>query len=196
MSSYILALDQGTTSSRAILFSKQGRPVAVAQQELPQILPRPGIVEHDPEAIWSTQLAVARQVIANARVEPSQIAAIGVTNQRETTILWDRKTGRPVHNAIVWQSRVSAEICDRLKREGMEPTFRRKTGLVIDPYFSGTKIDYLLDTVHGLRARAAHGDILFGTVDSYLIWRLTGGRHVTDPSNASRMLIYDIHTWD
>ncbi|HEX4149401.1 MAG TPA: glycerol kinase GlpK, partial [Pirellulales bacterium] len=174
----------------------QGRPVASAQQELPQILPRPGVVEHDPEAIWATQLAVARQAIARAKIEPTQIAAIGVTNQRETTILWDRKTGRPVHNAIVWQSRVSAEICDRLKREGMESTFRRKTGLLLDPYFSGTKIDYLLDTIPGLRARAAHGDILFGTVDSYLIWRLTGGRHVTDPSNASRTLLYNIHTLD
>ncbi|HEX3657870.1 MAG TPA: glycerol kinase GlpK [Pirellulales bacterium] len=194
--SYILALDQGTTSSRAIVFSHDGRPVAIAQQELPQILPRPGVVEHDPEAIWATQLAVARQAIADAGIEASQIAGIGVTNQRETTILWDRKTGRAVHNAIVWQSRVSAEICERLKREGMETTFRRKTGLLLDPYFSGTKIDYLLDTIPGLRARAHHGDILFGTVDSYLIWRLTGGRHVTDVSNASRTLLYNIHTLD
>lgn len=196
MSEYILALDQGTTSSRAILFAHDGQPVATAQQELPQILPRPGVVEHDPEALWSTQLAVAREAIARAGVGADDVAAIGIANQRETTILWDRKTGRPVHPAIVWQSRVSAPICDRLKREGMEPTFRRKTGLLLDPYFSATKIDYLLDTIPGLRARAAHGEILFGTVDTYLIWRLTGGRHVTDASNASRTLLYNIHTLD
>jgi glycerol kinase len=199
MADYILALDQGTTSSRAILFGHDGRPVAKAQQEFPQLLPQPGEVEHDPEAIWQSQLDVTRQALATAQVEPRQVAAIGITNQRETTILWDRRTGRPVHNAIVWQSRVSAHICERLKREGMEGLFRRKTGLVIDPYFSATKIDHLLDTIPGLRAHAAHGDILFGTVDTYLIWKLTGGRrHVTDYSNASRTLLFNIHTleWD
>jgi glycerol kinase len=194
---YVLALDQGTTSSRAIVFDRRGAVVSIAQQEFPQLLPSPGHVEHDPEAIWSSQITVAREAVAKAGLEPAQIAAIGITNQRETTILWDRRTGKPVHNAIVWQSRVSAPICERLKAEGMEPTFRRKTGLVVDPYFSGTKIDHLLDTIPGLRARAAHGDILFGTVDTYLIWRMTGGRrHVTDYSNASRTLLFNIHTLD
>ncbi len=194
---YVLALDQGTTSSRAIVFDRRGAVVSLAQQEFPQLLPAPGHVEHDPEAIWSSQITVAREALAKAGLEPTQIAAVGITNQRETTILWDRHTGRPVHNAIVWQSRVSAPICERLKAEGMEATFRRKTGLVVDPYFSGTKIDHLLDTIPGLRARAAHGDILFGTVDTYLIWRMTGGRrHVTDYSNASRTLLFNIHTLD
>jgi glycerol kinase len=199
MPKHILALDQGTTSSRAIVFGHDGRMVAVAQQEFPQLLPGPGLVEHDPEAIWSSQLNVARQALAKAKLNAGDIAALGVTNQRETTILWARATGRPVHNAIVWQSRVSARICDRLKAEGHEPLFRRKTGLVVDAYFSGTKIKHLLDTIDGLRARAAKGEILFGTVDTYLIWRLSGGRlHVTDYSNASRTLIYNIHTlqWD
>ncbi len=199
MEQYILALDQGTTSSRAIVFGHDGRMVGLAQEEFPQILPAPGFVEHDPEAIWSTQLKVARDALTNAKVEPKQIAAIGITNQRETTILWDRQTGKPVANAIVWQSRVSAEICDRLKSDGLSALFRDKTGLVVDAYFSGTKIKHLLDTIDGLRAKAEAGDILFGTVDTYLIWRLTGGKvHVTDYSNASRTLIYNIHTlqWD
>jgi glycerol kinase len=198
-SQYVLALDQGTTSSRAIVFGHDGRVVAMAQQEFEQIFPRPGHVEHDPEAIWASQLAVARDALARARLSATDIAAIGVTNQRETTILWDRKTGRAVANAIVWQSRISAGICEVLKAQGLEPTFRAKTGLVVDAYFSGTKIKYLLDTIPGLRARARAGEILFGTVDSYLIWRLTGGRrHVTDCSNASRTLIYNIHEgrWD
>jgi glycerol kinase len=197
MSRYILALDQGTTSSRAILFGRDGRTVASAQQEFPQIFPGPGHVEHDPEAIWSSQLAVARQAMATAGIAAADVAAVGITNQRETTILWDRATGRPVANAIVWQSRVSAGICDRLKAEGHEETFRSKTGLVVDAYFSGTKIRHLLDTIPGLRARAEQGDVLFGTVDTFLVWRLTGGkRHITDPSNASRTLLYNIHTLD
>jgi glycerol kinase len=196
---YVLALDQGTTSSRAILFGRDGRSVAAAQRELPQIFPGPGHVEHDPEAIWSSQLDVARDVLRRARVGAADVAAIGITNQRETTLLWDRNTGQPVANAIVWQSRVSAPICDRLKAEGAEDLVRRKTGLVLDPYFSGTKIKHLLDTLPGLRQRAENGDVLFGTVDTFLVWRLTGGRrHVTDPGNASRTLLFDIHTlaWD
>ena len=157
MTKYILALDQGTTSSRAIVFGHDGRIVGSAQQEFPQILPAPGHVEHDPEAIWASQLKVARDALTNAQVEPNQIAAIGITNQRETTILWDRHTGKPVANAIVWQSRASAGICDRLKADGLSDTFRDKTGLVVDAYFSGTKIKHLLDTVDGLRAKAEAG---------------------------------------
>ncbi|HEY2841623.1 MAG TPA: glycerol kinase GlpK [Pirellulales bacterium] len=196
---YILALDQGTTSSRAIVFDHGGGIVGSAQREFEQILPRPGEVEHDPEAIWNSQLTVAKEALTSARLTAADIAAIGVTNQRETTILWERATGRPVANAIVWQSRVSAPICDRLKADGLADTFRRKTGLVVDAYFSGTKIKHLLDTVAGLRARAEKGEILFGTVDTFLIWRLTGGKHhVTDYSNASRTLLFNIHTlqWD
>jgi glycerol kinase len=194
---YILALDQGTTSSRAIVFGQDGRPVASAQQEFEQILPSPGRVEHDPEAIWTSQLAVARQALANARLTAADLAALGVTNQRETTILWERDSGRPVANAIVWQSRITSPLCDRLKAQGLAKIFRDKTGLVLDAYFSGTKIAHLLDTIPGLRARAEHGEILFGTVDSFLIWRLTGGRrHVTDYSNASRTMIFEIHKLD
>jgi glycerol kinase len=196
---YVLALDQGTTSSRAIVFGRDGRAVSMAQQEFPQIFPKPGDVEHDPEAIWESQLATAREALKKANVDASQIAAIGVTNQRETTILWEKATGKPVANAIVWQSRVSAPICDRLKADGLEATFRAKTGLVIDAYFSGTKIKHLLDTMPGVREKAARGEVLFGTVETFLIWRLTGGaRHVTDVSNASRTLIFNIHTleWD
>ena len=197
MSDHILALDQGTTSSRAIVFDKSGRIVSLAQQEFEQILPAPGIVEHDAEAIWNTQLAVAQQALKNASLGPSQIAGIGITNQRETTVLWERDSGKPVANAIVWQSRVSAPICENLKARGLEQTVRDKTGLVIDAYFSGTKIKHLLDTHTGLRERARRGEILFGTIDSFLIWRLTGGRcHVTDYSNASRTLIYNIHKLD
>ncbi|MEX0586243.1 MAG: glycerol kinase GlpK [Pirellulales bacterium] len=197
MTKYILALDQGTTSSRAIVFGHDGRVVSMAQRELPQILPAPGIVEHDPEAIWSTQLETARRALAEAHLHASDIAALGVTNQRETTILWDRTTGKPVANAVVWQSRVSADICEQLKANGLEPLFREKTGLVVDSYFSGTKIKHLLDQDDDLRRRAQLGTLLFGTVDTYLIWRLTGGRrHVTDVSNASRTLIFNIHTLD
>lgn len=197
MADYILAIDQGTTSSRAILFDRRGRSVSMAQREFEQILPKPGEVEHDPEAIWATQLETARAAIAQAKLLPSDIAAIGVTNQRETTILWERDSGRPVANAIVWQSRVSAPICDRLKAEGKETLFREKTGLVLDAYFSGTKIKHLLDSIDGLRSRAERGEILFGTVDSFLLWRLSGGRcHATDVSNASRTLLLNIHTLD
>jgi glycerol kinase len=197
MPRYVLALDQGTTSSRAIVFDHDGRIVASAQQEFPQILPAPGIVEHDPEAIWSSQLETARAAMAHAAITAADVAAIGVTNQRETTILWDRQTGRAVAPAIVWQSRVSAGICERLKAEGLEETFRAKTGLVIDAYFSGTKIAHLLNTIDGLRRRAERGEVLFGTVDSWLLWRLTGGRlHATDYSNASRTLLYNIHALD
>lgn len=169
----------------------------MAQREFEQILPGPGVVEHDPEAIWSSQLAVAREALAKAKLTASDIAAIGITNQRETTILWDRITGRPIANAVVWQSRVSAPICDRLKADGHEPLFRQKTGLVVDAYFSGTKIKHLLDTTNGLRGRAERGEILFGTVDTFLLWKLSGGQlHVTDYSNASRTLIFNIHTLD
>jgi glycerol kinase len=198
-STFVLALDQGTTSSRAIVFGRNGRAVATAQQEFPQIFPKPGDVEHDPDAIWSSQLATAKQAIVEARLAASDIAAIGVTNQRETTILWDRQTGKAVANAIVWQSRVTTPICDRLKADGAEPLIRAKTGLVVDAYFSGTKIKHLLDTVPGVRAKAERGDVLFGTVETFLIWRLTGGRrHVTDVSNASRTMLFNIHTmeWD
>ncbi|MDE0737007.1 MAG: glycerol kinase GlpK, partial [Pirellulaceae bacterium] len=197
MSQYVLALDQGTTSSRAVLFGHDGRIVAVAQQEFPQILPHPGHVEHDPEAIWESQVATARAVLKKAAIGPENVAAIGITNQRETTILWDAQTGKPVGPAIVWQSRVTVDICNQLKADGTEDTFRQKTGLVVDAYFSGTKIKYLLDQEEGLRSRAERGEILFGTVDTFLIWRLTGGAvHATDYSNASRTLVFNIHTLD
>ena len=199
MSKFVLALDQGTTSSRAIVFDRSGKAKSSAQQEFPQIFPGPGHVEHDPEAIWATQLQTAKEAISKAGLTAADIAAIGVTNQRETTVLWDKATGKPIANAIVWQSRVTAPICDRLKADGHEPTFRKKTGLVVDAYFSGTKIKHLLDSHDGLRARAARGEVLFGTIDSFLIWRLTGGKvHVTDVSNASRTLLFNIHTmqWD
>ncbi len=197
MHQYVLALDQGTTSSRAIVFDRRGQIVAAAQQEFPQLLPRPGEVEHDPEAIWDSQLSVARRALGDARVEPEQIAALGIANQRETTILWERESGRPVHPAIVWQSRVSAPICQQLRAAGCEPVIRQKTGLVLDPYFSGTKIRYLLDRDPSLRARAQQGDVLFGTVDTFLIWRLTGGRHhATDVSNASRTMLFNLATLD
>ena len=199
MSRYVLALDQGTTSSRAIVFGRDGRAVASAQQEFPQIYPQPGHVEHDPEAIWNSQLQTARMALAQADLCAGDIAAVGVTNQRETTILWDRQTGRPVANAIVWQSRITADICQRLKADGAEEFVRSRTGLVLDPYFSGTKIKYLLDNIPGLRAKANRGDVLFGTVDSFLAWRLSSGKlHITDPSNASRTLLFNIHTgqWD
>jgi len=199
MSKFVLALDQGTTSSRAIVFDRSGKAVSSAQQEFRQIFPGPGHVEHDAEDIWSTQLTTAKEAIGRAGISALDIAAIGITNQRETTVLWEKATGKPVANAIVWQSRVTAPICDRLKAAGHEATFRKKTGLVVDAYFSGTKIKHLLDSYDGLRDRAARGEILFGTIDTFLIWRLTGGRcHVTDVSNASRTLIFNIHTleWD
>ena len=199
MSRYVLSLDQGTTSSRAIVFGRDGRVVASAQQEFPQIYPQPGHVEHDPEAIWESQLLTARSALQKAGLTAADIAAVGVTNQRETTVLWDRQTGKPVANAIVWQSRITAEICRQLKQSGYEDLFRSKTGLVLDPYFSGTKIKYLLDSIPGLRQRAERGEILFGTIDSFLVWRMSGGSlHITDPGNASRTLLFNIHTgeWD
>ncbi len=198
MARYVLALDQGTTSSRSIGFGRNGRPIAMAQQEFPQYYPQPGHVEHDPEEIWSSQLATARTVIDELGGS-SGVAAIGVTNQRETTILWDRHTGKAIAPAIVWQSRITADRCDQLKREGAEALIRSRTGLVVDAYFSGTKIAHLLDTVSGARAAAEKGDVLFGTVESFLLWRLSGGRlHVTDVSNASRTMLFNIHKlqWD
>jgi glycerol kinase len=196
---YLLALDQGTTSSRSILFTRRGVKRHTAQQEFPQLFPSPGHVEHDPEAIWRTQLATARQVLRRGAVKGGAVDAIGITNQRETVVLWERDSGRPVANAIVWQSRITAELCERLKSDGLEPLIRERTGLLLDPYFSGTKIKHLLDSHRGLRRRAARGEVLCGTVDSFLLWRLTGGRvHATDPSNASRTLLFDIHRleWD
>ena len=196
---YVLALDQGTTSSRAIVFDRTGTAVSAAQREFPQIFPSPGHVEHDPEAVWDSQIETARDAIAQAGIMATDLAAIGVTNQRETTVLWERDSGRPIGNAIVWQSRITAPICDRLKAAGHEPLFREKTGLVVDAYFSGTKIKHILDSTDGLRARAARGEVLFGTIDSFLIWRLTrGARHITDVTNASRTLLFNIHTmeWD
>jgi len=194
----ILALDQGTTSSRAIAFARDGRPVAKAQQAFEQKFPSPGHVTHDPEAIWNSQLAVAREVVG-AVGGADRIAAIGIANQRETTIVWDRVTGTPVADAIVWQSRITAPACDRLRAAGHEPLFRERTGLPLDAYFSGPKIAHILDSREGLRARAERGELAFGTVDSFLLWRLTGGRvHATDVSNASRTLLFNIHTlaWD
>ena len=197
MADYILALDQGTTSSRAIVFDRAGRIAGAAQEEFPQIYPQPGWVEHDPEAIWRTQLATARQALDAAGIDASQVAAIGITNQRETTVVWDRETGEPLHNAIVWQCRRTAAMCDRLRAAGWTDPVRAKTGLVIDAYFSGTKLAWLLDQVPGLRDKAERGEALFGTVDSFLIWRLSGGRlHVTDVSNASRTMLFNIHTLD
>jgi glycerol kinase len=196
---YVLALDQGTTSSRAILFDHSGRCVGGVQREFPQIYPRPGWVEHDPMAIWDSQLQVAQEVLARARVQPGQVAAIGLGNQRETTVVWDRATGRPIHNAIVWQCRRTAGICDELKARGLEAEFRGRTGLVLDAYFSATKVKWILDHVPGARDRARRGELLFGTVDTWLIWNLTGGRvHVTDYSNASRTMLYNIRelAWD
>jgi glycerol kinase len=194
---YILALDQGTTSSRAIVFGRDGRAVAADQQEFEQLLPAPGEVEHDAEVIWQSQLSVARGALNQAGLTAADIAAIGITNQRETTILWNRHTGKPIAKAIVWQSRVTTPICEALKIAGHEPIIRDKTGLVIDAYFSGTKIKHLLDTVPNARQQAERGEILFGTVDTWLIWKLTGGRrHVTDVSNASRTLLFNIHTLD
>lgn len=197
MEDYVLALDQGTTSSRAIIFDRAGRIVEAAQEEFPQIYPQPGWVEHDPEAIWRTQLNTARLVMKKAGVEPAQLAAIGITNQRETTVVWDRETGKPLYNAIVWQCRRTAPICDQLRAEGWADPIRDKTGLVVDAYFSGTKLAWLLEHVPGLREKAERGQALFGTIDCFLIWRLTGGRfHVTDVSNASRTMLFNIHTLD
>jgi glycerol kinase len=190
----VLALDQGTTSSRAIAFGRDGRILARAQQEFRQIFPQPGWVEHDAEEIWRTQRDVASQALAAAGIGASGVAAIGITNQRETTLLWDRATGRPVANAIVWQDRRTAARCDALRQAGHEPLFARRTGLVLDAYFSGTKLAWLLDNVPGARERARRGELAFGTIDSWLAWQLSGARaHVTDVSNASRTLLFDIH---
>jgi glycerol kinase len=193
----VLALDQGTTGSTALVVGEDGAVLGRGYRELPQYYPQPGWVEHDPAEIWATQLAAARTALAQARVAPREVAAIGITNQRETTLLWDRRTGEPVHRAIVWQCRRSAPLCERLRAAGLEPLVRARTGLVLDAYFSGTKIAWLLDAHPELRARAARGELAFGTVDSWLLWRLTGGRvHATDPSNASRTLCFDIHRLD
>jgi glycerol kinase len=196
---HILALDQGTTSSRAIVFDDAGRIAGLAQREFTQVFPRPGWVEHDPNEIWATQIGVATEVLGRAGLTPRDVAAIGITNQRETAIVWDRQTGKPVYNAIVWQDRRTAEFCDQLKRDGHEALIRDKTGLVIDAYFSGSKVRWILDNVEGARARAEAGTLAFGTVDSWLVWQLTGGAtHVTDVTNASRTMLFDIHTlaWD
>ncbi len=190
---YVLALDQGTTSSRALLFDRDAKVVALAQEEHPQSYPRPGWVEHDPEAIWRTQLRTARAALRDAGAKARDVAAIGVTNQRETTIVWERSTGRAIHPAIVWQCRRTAELCERLRRAGAERLLRRRTGLVADAYFSGTKISWLVDHVAGARRRARRGELAFGTVDAWLLWNLTGGRvHATEPSNASRTLLFDL----
>jgi glycerol kinase len=196
---YLLALDQGTTSSRSVLFNLGGEPVAYAQEELAQHYPQPGWVEHDAREIWESQLKTARACLELAGIEPSAVAAIGLTNQRETTVIWERDTGTPVYRAIVWQDRRTAPLCDRLKSRGLEPTFSRKSGLLLDPYFSGTKVSWLLDNLPGLRDRARSGELAFGTVDSWLIYQLTGRRlHATDVSNAARTLLFDIHNlrWD
>ena len=199
MSQYILALDQGTTSSRAILFDKAGSIIASEQQEFTQIYPTPGWVEHDANEIWQTQLTVTTNVLKNNNVSASQIAAIGITNQRETTVVWDKTNGEPVHHAIVWQDRRTASICDKMKADGLEDYVRENTGLVVDAYFSGTKVKWILDNVEGARAKAEAGDLLFGTIDSWLVWKMTNGKvHITDYTNASRTLLYNIKTlqWD
>ncbi len=195
--SYILAVDQGTTSSRAILFDREGAPVAVAQRDIEQIYPRPGWVEHDPANIWSTQRDVMAEALREAGVTAREIAAVGITNQRETTILWERSTGEPIHNAIGWQDRRTAPLCKRLRADGFEGLFQAKTGLLLDPYFSGTKLAWLLDNVEGARPRAERGELAFGTVDAWLAYKLSGDRlHITDVSNASRTLLLNIHSGD
>ena len=197
MSSYVLALDQGTTSSRAILFDRAGSIKAVAQKEFEQHFPKPGWVEHDPEEIWSSQVGVAIEALTRAGLKPRDVAGIGITNQRETTVVWDRRTGRPVHNAIVWQDRRTAGFCDQLREAGHEDAIREKTGLLIDAYFSGTKVRWILDHVDGARADAEAGHLAFGTVDSWLVWKMTDGTlHMTDVTNASRTLLCNIHTGD
>src|ERR1043165_2956762 len=193
---YILALDQGTTSSRAIVFDQHGAIVASAQQEFRQIFPKPGWVEHDPQEIWATQSNVAAQAILKAGLVATDIAAIGITNQRETTVVWERATGKPICHAIVWQDRRTAPACDRLKARGLAPKLRKKTGLVVDAYFSGTKLQWILKNVPGAKARARVGELAFGTIDSWLVWNLTGGRHVTDASNASRTMLFNIRDGD
>ncbi|TYR31946.1 glycerol kinase GlpK [Mesorhizobium microcysteis] len=199
MSGYILAIDQGTTSSRAIVFDGEMKIVATGQKEFTQLYPASGWVEHDPEEIWSSVVWSVRTALRKAKITASDIAAIGITNQRETVVIWDRATGAPIHNAIVWQDRRTAPLCARLKKQGLEPKFTKKTGLLLDPYFSGTKIAWMLDKVKGARRRAVKGELLAGTIDAFLIWRLTGGKvHATDATNASRTLVYNIekNEWD
>ena len=196
---HLLALDQGTTSSRALVIDNTGKVVAVAQKEFTQIFPQPGWVEHDPNEIWASQIGVAADALSRASLSPKDVAAIGITNQRETAVVWDRKTGEPIHNAIVWQDRRTAPICDRMRADGLEAMVQQKSGLVIDAYFSGTKVQWLLDNVPGAREKAERGELAFGTVDSWLIWKLTNGAvHVTDESNASRTMFLNINTrdWD
>jgi glycerol kinase len=199
MEKYILSFDQGTTSSRAIVFDKGGNIVSVAQREFTQLYPQPGWVEHNPREIWSTQVAVATEAILNANLSPQNIAAIGITNQRETTVVWDKRTGEPVYQAIVWQDRRTADYCASLTEKGIDKMVQEKTGLVVDAYFSATKIKWILENVEGLKQRAEQGDLLFGTIDTWLIWNLTAGKvHVTDVTNASRTMLFNIHTlsWD
>ena len=199
MEQYIMSIDQGTTSSRAILFDKEGEIQGVAQREFKQYFPKSGWVEHDANEIWTSVLAVMAEVINENEIDPEQIKGIGITNQRETTVIWDKKTGRPIYHAIVWQSRQTQHICNELKEQGHEKTFRNKTGLLLDPYFSGTKVRWILDNVKGAREKAGNGDLLFGTIDTWLVWKLSGGEaHITDYSNASRTLMYNIHElkWD
>src|SRR5580658_10063630 len=197
MTRCVLALDQGTTSSRAILFDRRGRPVASAQEEFRQHFPQPGWVEHDPGDLWETTRRVALAVLRRAGAGRSDVAAVGIANQRETTLLWDRRTGRPLHRAIVWQDRRTAAACAALEARGLGPLFRKATGLVLDPYFSGTKLAWILDHVPGARRRAGRGELAFGTVDTWLLWKLTGGRvHATDASNASRTLMAGLRTGD
>jgi glycerol kinase len=199
MQQYILALDQGTTSSRSIVFDAGGNIVATAQKEFTQHFPQPGWVEHDAIEIWETQLATAKEVIAKAAISCSQIAAIGITNQRETTVVWDRNTGKPIYNAIVWQDRRTADFCDDLKARALDKFIQQRTGLVVDAYFSGTKIRWILDNVPGARDKAAKGELCFGTIDTWLLWNLTGGQiHATDVSNASRTMLCNLETlqWD
>ncbi|HLV80108.1 MAG TPA: FGGY family carbohydrate kinase, partial [Chthonomonadaceae bacterium] len=199
MPKYLLALDQGTTSSRAVLFDAAGRVCGIAQEEFPQRYPQPGWVEHDPEALWESQMRAARRLLESQKVSAADVAAVGIANQRETTLLWERATGRPVANAIVWQDRRTAGMCEALRAAGHEDLFQARTGLPLDPYFSATKISWLLDHAPGLRRRAEQGEIAFGTVDSFLLWRLSGGAvHATDVTNAARTLLFDIHRreWD
>jgi glycerol kinase len=199
MSQYILSFDQGTTSSRAIVFDKNGAIISVAQKEFTQIFPQPGWVEHDANEIWSTQLGVAAEAITKAGLTVKQIAAIGITNQRETTVVWDKKTGQPIHHAIVWQDRRTADFCDALRKEGKDKWIQQKTGLVIDAYFSATKVKWILDHVEGARTKANNGELCFGTIDTWLLWKLTNGKvHATDVSNASRTMLFNIHSlsWD
>ncbi|HKO05922.1 MAG TPA: FGGY family carbohydrate kinase, partial [Candidatus Acidoferrales bacterium] len=196
---FILALDAGTTSVRSILFDSEGRIRGIAQKEIRQIFPQPGWVEHDPQEIWSSQMAVTTEVLGRAQVSPREVAAIGITNQRETSIVWDRESGLPVHNAIVWQDRRTAPMCERLRASGATKLLQSRTGLLPDPYFSATKLAWILDHVPGARKRAERGQLAFGTVDSWLVWKLTSRRrHLTDASNASRTLLFNIHTgeWD